>query len=1448
MPLIGRSLLPRLLAFVAIGPLCWSTAHAALEEYVAPVRSAWEYPIWNPSLQCYASDIEAAQAFVAGTLGFCRWTSEWPQGTDPTGGWTCPSSPTVPKMGHYETRNFTYHLYNDCSPPNEIGANLTGQFWYYCADSLNYDVMIVPGTSVVTCHLKAGNVSPAKQPREGCCVGNPINMATGQKNQREPDYLGAGAFPLRFERFYSAGTWTNTYSRSVEVLTLSGTLTQIWVHREDGRGVPYQIQSGVLVKDADVVEALVQLFNGGQPNGWRFTDAQDTVELYDVSGKLTSLTTRSGLTQTLTYDTNGRLATVTDHHGRQLTLGYDTSGRLATLTVPGTLTYQYGYDTSGRLSTVTYPDAQVRTYLYNEPAYTSGANLPNALTGIQDENGARFATFQYNAQGRAISTEHANGAEHTALTYNANGTVTTTDALGSARTFSINVLYTVGRLGAMTGPECTNCGFSRSLSYDANGNVGSRTDFNNIQATYGYDLARNLQTTRTEASGTPKARTITTQWHATYRLPTQIDEPNRRTTFTHDANGNILTRTVTDLTVTPNVTRTWTYTYNTVGQVLTVNGPRTDVTDVTTYVYYSCSTGFQCGQINTVTDAKGRVTTYNAYNAQGQPLTITDPNSVVTTLGYDSRQRLTSRQVGSEITTFAYWPTGLLKKVTLPDSSYVQYTYDNAHRLTRIDDGAGNHIDYTLDAMDNRTAENVYDPTAFLARTHTRVINSLNQIWKDVSAAGTANVTTVFGYDANGNQTTANAPLSRTTTNAYDELNRLKQITDPATGITQFGYDANDNLTSVSDPRTLNTTYAYNGFGDLKQQVSPDTGTTTITYDSGGNLKTSTDARNKTATYTYDALNRVTQVAYGDQTLTYGYDAGTNGIGRLTSASDANHSMSWIYDGQGRVTTKSQTLGSVTKTIVYGYTNANLTSLTTPSGQSVVFGYNSNHQISSVSVNGTTVLSSVLYDPFGPVRGWTWGNGTSAVRTYDTDGKISQVDSSGLRSYGYDDAFRITSITDTVDGTLSWTYGYDLLDRLTSGNKTGLSQTFSYDANGNRLTQGGTSSTTYTIAASSNRLSSTSGVLARTYTYDAAGNVLTYGTLTYTYNNSGRMKTSKVGSTTTTYVYNALGERVKKSGGAAGTVLYWYDEAGHLLGEYNSSGALVQETVWMGDIPVATLRPGTPAAIFYVHTDHLNTPRKVSRPSDNALRWRWDSDPFGTTVPNQNPAGLGTFAYNLRLPGQYFDTESSLNYNYFRDYDPAIGRYVESDPIGLGAGINTFAYVQNDSVELIDALGLLVWRNVTTYASDLTAKAQWPAYPGALPSIVGPKPTGATIVDWSITSRCVCTATGAKFEEFTVDFQTHVHSRPGLTRASRSFVNRKERDHVRDYNSWANRAGKGIAEEREARYKNVDFTSVEECQEATSSTLDGALRRGGIDEAYRETIRKYDYPGGPHGH
>jgi RHS repeat-associated protein len=266
-----------------------------------------------------------------------------------------------------------------------------------------------------------------------------------------------------------------------------------------------------------------------------------------------------------------------------------------------------------------------------------------------------------------------------------------------------------------------------------------------------------------------------------------------------------------------------------------------------------------------------------------------------------------------------------------------------------------------------------------------------------------------------------------------------------------------------------------------------------------------------------------------------------------------------------------------------------------------------------------------------------------------------------------------------------------VLDRLTSATTSTITDGWTYDADGNQLTETGTTPITFSVSSSSNQLTATTGSLVRSYSYDAAGHVTGYGTNGFTYNNRGRVAATVASSTD--YLYNALGQMIEKSG-TLGTTLFMQDEVGHLIGEYNGSGGLIEETIWLGDTPVATLQPNGSGGVnvYYVHTDHLNTPRKVAQPTSGTLAWRWDTDPFGTAAPNQNPAGLGTFAYNLRFPGQYYDAETGLNQNWNRDYDPVVGRYVESDPAGLVAGLNTYSYAFSDPVEAIDLAGLSAFK------------------------------------------------------------------------------------------------------------------------------------------------------------
>lgn len=1196
----------------------------------------------------------------------------------------------------------------------------------------NYGTIVVDGATYTSAYCTSAAVAPAKnlgRPGEKNCgiqTSHPIHIASGNKFLAETDYVGAGQGGLRFERFYNHGgvtesqslawgtswstsigkRWRHTYDRSILHID-SGAITTASAYRADGKVIAFNLYNGAYVSQRDVDERLEKT-----ATGWKLTTSTDEVENYDADGKLLSIVARGGLAQTLMY-ADGALASVTDSFGRVLRFRYGAGSRLVEITDPAGGVFTYAHDTAGNLVSVTYPDSKTRTYVYNESANTSNVSQPSALTGIIDENGARFATYRYDTAGRAIYSGQANGANATSLSFGA-GSSTVTDALGQARTYRYSPIQGVNKITAVSS-ACRNCGLPAAQSYDGNGNLATRTDFNGSVTNFSFDLARNLQTSRTEAAGSPRARTISTSWHPAFRIPSAITEANRTTAFTHDGAGNVLTRSITDTSVTPNVSRTWTYTYDTFGRVLTEDGPRTDVDDVTTYAYNVCTTGARCGQLKSITNALGHVTSYDAYNAHGQPTQITDANGLVVTYAFDSRQRMTDRCVGSylpacsggELTHLEYWPTGQLRKAVNADGSYNEFTYDDAHRLTGIRDGANNRVTYTLDAMGNRVLENTYDPNLVLKRTHARVFNTLNQLWKEVNAAGTANVTTTFGYDSEGNPTSIAAPLGRNGTSAWDELGRPLQVTDAASGTTRFAFDANDNLASITDPRGLVTNYSYTGFGDLRALTSPDTGTSSNTYDAAGNLATSTDARNTVATHTYDALGRITSAAYRlgastDQTLAFAYDTGPNGRGRLTRASDAEHSMAWSYDSRGRITGKSLSIasGSVLLSMGYGYNaQGQLATLRLPSGKTIRIGFDTNGRVSSMALMGTPnlmILNKVTHDPFGPVTGWTWGNGVTTTRTYDTDGKLSGIGSSstvvGSRTLGYDDAFRITSTLDSATAGPGWALGYDLLDRLNAATRTGLTIGYSYDANGNRLEQTGSNASTYQVSANSNRLNATSGALTRTYGYDASGNVMTTGATTHTYYNNGRMRTARLGAAgETTYLYNALGQRIRKSGGAISTPVYFmYDESGHLVGEYqwrNGSLVVVQETVWLGDIPVATLRPASGTTqIFHVHTDHLNTPRKITTNSASpVLKWRWDPSPFGEGNPTEPN---GSFNYNLRFPGQYFDIESNLSYNFFRDYDPALGRYVESDPIGLAAGVNTYGYVKGMPVSHIDPFGL----------------------------------------------------------------------------------------------------------------------------------------------------------------
>ncbi len=594
----------------------------------------------------------------------------------------------------------------------------------------------------------------------------------------------------------------------------------------------------------------------------------------------------------------------------------------------------------------------------------------------------------------------------------------------------------------------------------------------------------------------------------------------------------------------------------------------------------------------------------------------------------------------------------------------------------------------------------------------------------------TQNTTTTFGYDAQGNLKTVTDPLRQSTTLGYDALNRPIRSTDPYAGVTKTSYDALDQIRQIIDPRNLGTQYGVDSLGDQTSLSSPDTGNRSAQFDVAGNMIQNVDARGVTSFYTYDSLNRMTKRVWFGVSKTaqpvvpnqYIYDQGEFGIGHLTSMIDETGQTNFAYDIRGRMLSKVQTvLASTPKSFTvawsYGTTGSEtgkMTSLTYPSGNRIQFTYDAAGRVQSATLHdvnrvATNLLSNISYNDFINVNGWQWGNGSVYARSFDLDGRVTyyplgDANTGGLvRTVVYDAAGRIRAMTHTGNGTgaqapalFDQTFEYDNLNRLTQFSSSQLTQGFRYDATGNRTqVQQGAASYAHDIDPASNKLQRATGPgTGRIFSYDAEGNIKSDGNLSFKFALTGRMRSVTGPTGTTSYWYNAIGQRVKKAGpsGIAGedNTYYVYDNQGQILGEYDSNGGVIQETIYLDGMPVVVLKQEQGNAVpYYVYADHINTARVITRASDNVMVWRWDhADPFGVALPNENPAGAARFSYNLRFPGQVFDAESGFHYNYFRDYNPQTGRYLQSDPIGLKGGINTYAYVEGNPLSYVDIKGL----------------------------------------------------------------------------------------------------------------------------------------------------------------
>ncbi|WP_167773009.1 RHS repeat-associated core domain-containing protein [Ramlibacter humi] len=608
-----------------------------------------------------------------------------------------------------------------------------------------------------------------------------------------------------------------------------------------------------------------------------------------------------------------------------------------------------------------------------------------------------------------------------------------------------------------------------------------------------------------------------------------------------------------------------------------------------------------------------------------------------------------------------------------------------------------------------------------------------------------------YGYDPLDRPTTIVSPIGQTTHIYYDALGRPQQMQQPAnTGettptVTDLVYDLGGALKSVKDSRGVTTNYVRDGLRQTRTQNSPDSGDTSVTYDARGRVRTRTDARGRTATLTYDALDRIVKIVAGAAApISFEYDGGdapySGATGQLTKMTDASGQTTFDFDSAGRLIRKTSIIAGKAFTVAYSWGESGpeldkLIGITYPSGSRVNYGYSRSGvvevSVTPVSADGAGLSASSLpllsevSQSGEQITGWSWSDGTRRTIDYDGRGFVSGYNlgnplgtgaAAGMqRTLQRDAAGRILGFTHTSNGqplvALDQSFTYDDLDRLVSAVQGSTATQYSYDSTGNRTART-IAGVRYdnTISANSNRLVQVRDTMGTaTIAHDAMGNIIGDASSTYVYNDMGRLSSASGAAGTVAYSYNGFGQRVAKNGPTnlvpTGSGFFVYDEGGRLLGEYGADGTPLYETVYLEQIPVGVMKLNGTAAgnnlsvsLYNVYTDHIAAPRVITR-QDQSIVWRWDTaEAFGFSSPDQNPNGLGAFVYNQRFPGQVFDAETGLFQNWYRDYDPRLGRYRQSDPIGLSGGINTYAYAYGNPLRYADPLGLytevVFWRGV----------------------------------------------------------------------------------------------------------------------------------------------------------
>ncbi|WP_375283171.1 RHS repeat-associated core domain-containing protein [Marinicauda pacifica] len=951
------------------------------------------------------------------------------------------------------------------------------------------------------------------------------------------------------------------------------------------------------------------------------------------------------------------------------------------------------------------------------------------ITGVTDHRNERVSNYTYNDHGRVATTSGAAGSELYTIEY-----LTTSSGVERRVVNPLGraAVYTFDRFGnrpidlrftEMDGEPSANCPASASsVAYDSSGFVSSYVDEEGRATQFTRD-ARGLTTQLVEASGSQNARATEYSWHSSLNVPVSVETQELRREFDYDTAGRLIRTRLVDQTnhLSPYPTygrvREWAYSYTSEGLVSTIDGPLPGLVDQVEYTYDSN------GYISTYTNSLGHLTRVTSTDARGGPTTIEDPNGVETRFTYDALGRATGITVnpGPNQSDYGmtYTPAGDLFRLSLPEGAYLEHSYDADRRLTLVANDRGETVSYSYNAADAITSVVVESETSSVLFEQTYAYDELARV---IALVGADAQSTGFGYDKVSNLVALDDARSQTYSFSFDALNRLISQTDPEANSFVLGYNNANQLVTHEDPRALVTTRVVDGFGFVIQENSPDRGAWSYWYDNAGRLTKLWDGANAERIFTYDAAGRRVSMSFSSapaEDVNYTYDSTANGnygVGRLTRVDDQTGHTEFTYDAQGRVTERVKSIGSNVYATGYQYDrNGEVTRLSLPSGRQIYYERASDGRIISVRMGdsaeatSSSLVSNVVWEPARGLAEMDIANGLSLERRYDADGWLNDNIVTGLSgaivdvSYSRDGTGALTYQNDySPDSPRTAGFGYTASGRLDWANGPWGELSYSYDSNGNRtetriVSGGGVSAYEFVIVDSANNrvdeVRDTNWNLQREFFYGLNGELVRedrgQDTYAYFYNTSGRLvHVTLNGTTVGQYGYDAFGHRVWRDvdGGSTASLDYVFDGAGYLMSVNDANtGSPIREFIWLNDILIAFVdhSPGTPK-LFFVHTGQVNEVLAITDATGGVVLQSY-LRPYGLqeVIP-----GIAA-SIDLRLPGQWVQSETGgLFQNWHRDYDPALGRYIQPDPIGLAAGPNVYTYVDANPLNAIDPTGL----------------------------------------------------------------------------------------------------------------------------------------------------------------